>query len=167
MNIFSVRALLPFVLLVSACAGDPAPPPSTPSTGGEPSVTVPPPPPPPLPLARTDALYIIGIPTHARPAAAVVCTNDADCNALLPPDPPMIVRKFADENWVLVTLPAGYAASSVSSDGAMVTAKLEVQCPGGVKQTPEPKLVIYRVAKSVTRATVDVSAPTPICPKVP
>jgi len=27
--------------------------------------------------------------------------------------------------------------------------------------------VIYRVAKSVTRATVDVSAPTPICPKVP
>ena len=163
MTMPSIRSLLPFVLLaVGACAADQAPPPSTPPAGGEV-----PPPPPPLPVTRTDALYIITIPTSAHPAAAVVCTNDADCNALLPPDPPMIVRKFADENWVVVTLPAGYAASSVSSDGTAVTAKLEVQCPEGVKRAPESKLVLYRVAKSVTRATVDVTAPTPVCPKVP
>ena len=98
---------------------------------------------------------MIEVPTSVATPKAVICATSAACDALLPPDPPVIVRRFADEAWVAISLPAGYAAPKVTSDGTTASVSADHGC-----EATASRIVLYRVAKSVTKATI-AAASTP------
>ena len=117
---------------------------------------------PPRPVNGPQVFHIIAIPSFVRAASATVCAASAACDALLPPNPPAIVQRFDAEAWVIVSTPAGMNVASVTTDGASAEAVLEAACPPVAGNAiPEPRLVLYRVAPTVTRASLRVaSAPS-------
>ncbi len=152
---------LPFLALV-ACGSDPhqMQTPATSEAVSQPAQpapsapqAVPPPSVPPQAVEKTQAHYIIDIPKSVTTPSATVCSDDKSCDALLPPNPPVIARYFTQEAWVVIAVPAGYAIPTVASDGTTVTVKLAK--PGPVK---DAHLTLYRVASSVKKAVV---VPTP------
>lgn len=152
------------LLGATACGAEAAPPPKDPSSAATATAT---PAPPPRPLERTDAFFVIDMPASARPAAAAVCTSDADCTAKLPPDHPSVVGRFGEESWVVITAPTGYVAK-VASDGTTANVTLEQPCPGPeTKYASEAHVILYRVARSVTNATVRVTPPPQNCTTKP
>ena len=135
------------------CAASPSTSPAvTPETTSSP-------PPPPQPLKPTDAFYIVSMPAPAHAPDATICTTSAECDAAIPPNPPFIVRDFGRENWVVIHVAPENLPPTVASDGATATVTIPRQCPNA---TGTSQVVLYRVAKSVTKATV-VSTPAQGC----
>lgn len=152
------------------CGGPSAPPPSPPSSPpSEPSASAapssPPAPPapeaspsvPPRPVEGKDAFFIISVPSPVTATSAKICATSPACDALLPPNPPTIVRRFDQEAWVVVATPARMNVTSVKTDGASAEAVLEAACPPAGEKASEDRLVLYRVAKTVTKATFRVA----------
>jgi hypothetical protein len=114
---------------------------------------------PPKPVGGHEAFYIIEIPVSAAVATpgAKVCKSSAECDALLPPNPPTIVRRFDEESWIVVSTPADHVVRNVVSDGTTATATIDQPCAGRAS-----RLVLYRVAPTVTKAAFALAA-TPTC----
>lgn len=139
-------------------------PPQAPTPASEPAMGGPPPPPPPQALAPTDAFFIIGLPGTSSTPAARVCDSDATCKPLTPGENGKVVRRFGEESWVVVSAP-GARDVAVVSDGKTATVTLTPRCPGAVGELgTDPRIVLYRVARSVTAAKVS-TAPAPACSK--
>lgn len=94
-----------------------------------------------------------------------MCGDEAACSAIAHDDKREIRRAFHDESWVVITAPAGHTASVVSN-GKVAAVTLQPQCLGGAKG-PAGQTILYRVAKSVTAATVTVAPGPGPCPKAP
>ncbi len=139
--------LLGGMLLLAACE-EPAAPAKVPVREQEPPATRPTV--PPRAVQATEAFYIASVPNAATRASVAVCHSDADCNQLLPPDPPNIVRRFTEEAWIVIEVPAGHDAKNVISDGTTAVARVEPATG------TEAKVVLYRVAPTVVHAVLSV-----------
>lgn len=164
------------LLAVSACAS------STPSADaprsdgtppGRPAADAPPmpmAPPPPQPVASTGAFHIMAIeaPSSTTAVTATVCEDQASCERALGGVRADAVTYFHQEKWVVITTLTGQRVESVTSDGTTVLVDLGPACDPVDPATKRPQFVLYRVAKSVTKATVrNATAKLPPCPRTP
>src|ERR1700744_5742483 len=122
-----MRFALPLFCVLVACGSDPPPPASLPGSQGPSAL---PPTVPPNPVSGQEAFYIIEIPASPLPTTpgAKVCKSNAECDALLPPNPPTIVRRFNEESWLLISTPADHVVRKVVSDGTTATATIDQPC---------------------------------------
>ena len=140
-----MKKLLACGFLVLAACEEPAAPAKTPMPVHE-EEPRPQPAVPPKAVQASEAFYIVGIPKAVTSPTVAVCHSNAECNALLPPDLPNIVRRFNEESWVVIEVPAGQVAKNVISDGVTATARVEPTAGG------ESMVVLYRVAPGVAHA---------------
>lgn len=143
-------------LLLAACSADP-PPKTPPPTPSSPATDTPSPTVPPKPVAGQEAFYIIEIPAPVTKLEAKLCKSSAECDALLPPNPPAIARRFGEESWLVVSTPADHVVRSVVSDGTTATATVDQPCAGKAS-----RLVLYRVATTVSKAATSLAS-KPTC----
>lgn len=170
------RSLLLLLGLV-ACVSTPPPPervaeapagseapaaPTSPGPAKDPAAAAAP---PPQPLAGSSAFFILDLAGSSRVPAAEICDSEAACAPLVPGEDGQVRRNFDEESWLVITSPGNHAVAVVS-DGATASVTLTPRCPAD-EDARGPRIVLYRVAKSVTAAMVRAEPGPKGCAKAP